>query len=312
MISSFAATIGFFDGVHLGHQFLIDCLKHEAQQRGLRSMVVTFGEHPRKVLCPDWHPQLLSTPEEKVALLRAAGVDEVVVLPFSVEMARLSARAFMQHVLKEQLGVTLLLTGYDNRFGHNREEGFDDYVAYGREMGMEVLAAKPLRQGDGCYSSSMVRRLLTEGDVAGARQCLGRPYSLSGHVGHGEQIGRQLGFPTANIVLDNQEKLIPCKGVYAVGIKSVNLMPLLGKNLLLGGMMNIGQRPTFGGHRTTLEVHILGYRGDLYGKSIDIEFVERLRDEQHFESAEALVKQMEEDARRTRIILDHELHELRE
>lgn len=193
--SSYAATIGFFDGVHQGHRFLIDRLCRIARERGMRSMVITFARHPRQVLQTDWQPQLLSTIDEKRELLRQTGIDRVEVLQFDVAMSELSAHDFMQQVLKERLGVELLLTGYDNRFGHNRAEGFDDYVNYGRELGIEVMAGEPLAVKDTNVSSSRIRKLLQEGDVADAALCLGYPYPLSGCVVHGEQIGRQLGFP---------------------------------------------------------------------------------------------------------------------
>ena len=223
-----AATIGFFDGVHRGHQFLVEQLRSEAQKRGLRSVVVTFDRHPRQVLQPDWHPQLLTTLAEKVRLLRLTGVDDVVVLHFDMQMASLSARDFMQQVLRRQLGVRLLLTGYDNRFGHrtaDSNEGFDDYVAYGQQLGVEVLKAlpySPLSANSDDIShatticSSLIRRLLSEGSVGEAAVCLGRPYALQGTVVHGQQVGRQMGFPTANLQLQDECQLVPQNGVYAV------------------------------------------------------------------------------------------------
>lgn len=295
MSHKFAATIGVFDGVHRGHRFLIERLKTEARQRGLGTMVITFARHPRQVLCPDWRPQLLTTPGEKEVLLRQTGVDRVVMLPFDQQMAQLSARQFMEQVLHKQLGVLLLLTGYDNHFGHRSEraagaEGFADYVAYGRELGMEVVGGQPLREGDVCFSSSLVRRLVSEGDVTAAAHCLGRPYELSGQVVHGEQIGRELGFPTANLQPADDCKLLPLAGVYAVWVS-------IGGSCekKLRGMMNIGHRPTFDGHRTTLEVHILDYSNNLYGQDISVAFVRRLRDERHFDTREALVAQMGKD-----------------
>jgi len=294
-MTRFAATIGFFDGVHRGHRFLIECLRQEASTRGLSSMVITFARHPREVLCPDWKPQLLSTPEEKEALLRSTGVDRIEVLPFDNAMAQLSARDFMQDVLHQELGVKLLLTGYDNHFGHRERnarqaEGFADYQRYGREMGIEVIGGEPLSEGGLRFSSSLVRRLLSAGDVEKAHDCLGYAYRLSGHVVHGRQIGRQIGFPTANIRLDNPDKLVPLQGVYAVAVSLPE-----SQTAPLPGVMNIGSRPTFGGHHVTLEAHIPGFQGDLYGQPIAVDFLHRLRDERHFDTAEALISQMHDD-----------------
>jgi len=270
-------------------------------------MVVTFGNHPRQVLCPDWQPALLSTPEEKETLLRQTAIDRLVVLPFDAAMSRLTARQFMEQVLRDQLDVRLLLTGYDNHFGHRstenetKREGFADYQAYGRELGIEVMAAEAFTEGTVRYSSSLVRQLLAEGDVAAASECLGRPYSLTGSVVRGEQIGRQIGFPTANIEVSHPYKIIPRNGVYAVAVQLPStihstLGRLQGKNPSpLQGVMNIGHRPTFDGHRTTLEVHILDFDGDLYGQTITVSFLQRLRDERHFDSPADLIQQMKQD-----------------
>ena len=266
-------------------------------------MVITFGRHPREVICPDWHPQLLSTPKEKAWLLLQTGVDRLVVLDFDKEMSLLSARAFMEQVLAEQLGVRLLLTGYDNHFGHREkgvDEGFAEYVGYGRELGIDVVGAEPLADGSFRFSSSLARRLLAEGDVAGARHCLGRPYSLVGTVVHGRQIGRQMGFPTANVVPDNMLKIVPRAGVYAVMVSTD-----YEQGQPLQGMMNIGRRPTFDGLDTTLEVHLFDYEGNLYGHTVTIDFMKRLRDEQHFDSPDELALQMRRDEEMSRRILNN-------
>ena len=299
----YAATIGFFDGVHQGHHHVIGQLRQLARERGLGSMVITFDRHPRQVVSTDWHPQLLTTLSEKCRLLEAEDVDRVVVLPFTLQLAALTARQFMQQVLSGELGVSLLLTGYDNRFGHrtaaNAHEGFSDYVSYGRELGIEVVAGQPLTLGEWRVSSSLVRRMLSEGCVGNARQCLGRPYELTGTVVHGEQIGRSLGFPTANVVPDEPLQLVPREGVYAVsaGIDDGNQW--------LPAMLNIGHRPTFGRHTTTIEAHLLDYHGDLYGHRLTLRFVDRLRDEQPFPSADALKSQMQQDAEQARQILNN-------
>lgn len=296
-----AATIGFFDGVHRGHQYLVEQLRRLAAERNLLPMVITFDRHPRQVLHADWQPRLLSTLGEKEALLRQTGIDRLEVLPFDEELAALSARDFMRQVLREQLGVRLLLTGYDNHFGHREKdstEGFADYVRYGQEQGIEVVCGLPLIIDGTSVSSSLVRRKLDEGLVEEASRLLGRPYDLSGTVEHGEQEGRRMGFPTANLHVTTLEKLIPAGGVYAVRVQ------MAGDSRSWAAMTNIGQRPTFGeGHRQTIETHIFGFSGDLYGRRITLSFVRRLRDEQHFSSPEALARQMAIDAEQCKIIL---------
>lgn len=288
------ATIGFFDGVHRGHLALLEELKGLANEHGLLSMVITFAEHPRQVVGTDWQPRLLTTLEEKRRLIGEAGIDRLVVLRFDEAMAGLSAREFMLRVLKAQLGVRMLLTGYDNRFGHDRREGFDDYVAYGSKMGIDVRLGRMLSVGEGAVSSSRVRRLLTAGNVAEAAECLGRRYGIAGRVVHGEQIGRRMGFPTANMEPDDGLKLVPMDGVYAVTAM------VEGEDVALQGLMNIGSRPTFKGHWRTLEVHLLDFGADIYGRRLRVTFVERLRDELHFESAEALRLQMAQDEAQAR------------
>lgn len=285
-----AATIGFFDGVHRGHQYLISQLCRVAGERGLRSLVVTFANHPRQVVSTYWQPQLLSTPEEKLQLLQQTGVGSVEVLTFNRQLASFSAREFMQQVLLQQLGVRLLLIGYDNRFGHNREEGFADYVRHGRELGIEVVQAQPLVESGVGISSSLVRRLLSEGDVAAAARCLGRPYQLSGCVVGGEHIGRHLGFPTANLQPDHAQKLVPATGAYAVRVR------LADDSREWPAMMNIGTRPTFEGSHQTLEAHLFGFEGNLYDRRITVSFEARLRGELRFPSAQALAAQLRQDA----------------
>lgn len=285
-----AATIGCFDGVHRGHQSLVKLLLRESGQRGLMPMVITFDRQPRQLFDPSFQPQLLSTMEEKVACLETLGIKQIIVLPFTKELATLSAEAFIRQVLWEQLGVHLLVTGYDNRFGHDRSEGFDDYVRYGRSLGMEVLKGHVEMMNErSAVSSTVLRQLLTEqGRVDLMPTYLTRPYSMTGHVVSGEHIGQTLGFPTANLELDNAEKLIPANGAYAVwaSLDDGSRMP---------AMMNIGTRPTFDGHRQTLEVHILKEVGNIYGRRLTIAFVCRLREERRFENREALMAQLSED-----------------
>lgn len=307
------ATIGMFDGVHKGHRFVLAHVCDYARKQGLQAMVITFDRHPREVVQTDWRPLLLTTNEERLRLLAETGIDYVKVLHFTSEMAGMSARDFMV-MMKEQLGVKVLLMGYDNRFGHDRQETFEDYVRYGEDIGMEVKQLPSLGQrskveGQGPeVSSSMVRRLLAEGAVREAAECLGYPYSITGKVVKGEHIGTGLGYPTANLQPNDSRKMIPAPGVYAVSVtvegqrsevegQRTKVEGRRSKDIYMG-MMNIGTRPTFGVHPQTLEVHILDYEGDLYGKEITVSFIKRLREERCFDNKEELKTQLEEDRRR--------------
>lgn len=294
------ATIGVFDGVHAGHQLLIRQVMDEARRTGLRPMVITFDRQPRQLFDPTFRPQVLTTLEEKQAIIESLGIEELVVLPFTKELAALTAHDFMEQVLQRQLNVSILITGYDNRFGRNRQEGFDDYVRYGQEMGIQVLRGEAEMMADGscAVSSSVIRQLLAEeGRVDLMPQCLTRYYQLSGRVMPGEHIGHQLGFPTANLEPTSADKLIPAPGVYAV-------WATLEDGSRHAAMMNIGTRPTFEGHRQTLEVNILGFEGNLYGQTVSITFVKRLREERRFDSPEALMEQLRCD----REIVEHLFH----
>lgn len=295
-----AATIGCFDGVHRGHQMLVQMMVHQARQRGLKPMAVTFDRLPRQLFDPNFQPQVLSTHDEKETYLKALGVEEVVVLPFTHQLAALSAEAFMREILRDQLSVELLVTGYDHRFGHDRSEGFDDYVRYGQQLSMVVVRGDvAMMDNQVAVSSTVIRQLLAEeGRVDRMPEVLTRRYMLSGRVVSGEHIGHELGFPTANLEPDCKEKLIPANGAYAVwAIVDGHRMP---------AMMNIGTRPTFEGKQQTLEVHILSAVGNLYGQKMTVEFVSRLRAEQRFDTREALIVQLELDKQKTEDILLNE------
>ena len=284
------ATIGFFDGVHRGHCSLLSQVVRQAAQRNRQSTVVTFDIHPRQLVNPDFQPLLLTTLDEKLQLLSRQGIDRVALLHFDEQMASLSARDFMSVVLSRQLNVDTLVLGYDSRFGHGRTAGFADYEAYGRSMGIDVLRATPLLSDDGTpVSSSLVRNLLLSGNIAQANDALGRRYSLTGNVVDGFHEGRRLGFPTANLALADRQRLVPGRGVYAVWAE------LAGYSEPMPAMMNIGTRPTYNGSSQTLEVHIIGYEGDLYGLDITVTFAERIRSEQPFDSPSALASQLQLD-----------------
>lgn len=291
------ATIGFFDGVHLGHCHLINMLKKVARERSVQSCVITFDRHPRQVVQPEWCPDMLTTLDEKTQLLKATGIERCEVLHFDREMASQSARDFMLHTLKERLGVSILVTGYDNRFGHNRSEGFEDYVRYGKEIGIEVIKGEELTVGSTNVSSSSIRRMLKEGNIEDATRCLGHEYQLTGTVVAGEHIGRTIGFPTANIRPNDSSKLIPANGVYAVDVWSESEEDYSKSEVITRrrAMLNIGTRPTFDGKATTIEVHIPDFKGNLYGKTLTISFISKIREERRFDSPEALVEQLNKD-----------------
>ncbi len=283
------ATIGFFDGVHRGHKFLIDHVRTEAGRSGMISMVVTFDEHPRRVLQSDFQPDMLCTLESKQTLLLETGIDRLEILHFDREMSRLSAREFMKQILHDRLHVRKLVIGYDNRFGHNRSESFEDYVRYGQELHIEVIRNEAFTIDGEKVSSSAIRRMLSRGDIEKANRFLGYPYTLTGKVIGGHREGRKLGFPTANLDLTEHALLIPAPGVYAVRAR-LKQSPVWHR-----GMMNIGTRPTFGGTETTLETHILDFQGNIYDQVLQVSFVLRIREERKFDSLNALKTQLEKD-----------------
>lgn len=283
------ATIGFFDGVHLGHRFLLRQLALAAQKRQLRAVAITFDQHPRRVLQRDYIPELLTTLDEKLQLLAETGIDGVAVLPFNATMAQLSAHDFMQQVLQKQLQVKALLMGYDNHFGRKNNECFDDYARYGQDLGIEVLPTQPYIYKGIKISSSVIRSFLHEGEAALAHECLGYPYTLTGKVGHGFQQGRAIGYPTANLIPASIEQLLPANGVYAVRVKCPD------STTWHDGMMNIGYRPTFDGTAKSIEVNIFNYANDLYDKPLSVAFYERIRTEKKFRNAPELAKQLTKD-----------------
>ncbi len=301
MLLKSVATIGVFDGVHAGHQQVINRVVSDAKFHHLASMVITFDRHPRQLFDPQFRPQLLTTQQEKEQEIERLGVDFLVVLPFTKEMAALSARDFMAQILKERLNVKMLQVGYDNRFGHDSTEGIDDYRRYGDELGIKVY--KGIRLDFQGYHvpvcSSNIRSLIAEeGEVDTANMFLGRNYELSGKVMPGEHIGHQLGFPTANLEPDDPFKVIPASGVYGVWATVGD------SQKPLPAMMNIGTRPTFDGRNRTLEVNIFDFDGDLYGQTVRISFLFRLREERKFESPEALVAQLQKDKEQILYILN--------
>ena len=291
------ATIGFFDGVHKGHRYLFKQLKEEAAARGLKPLIVTFEEHPRTVLQSDYIPKLLSTKEERKALLSAYG--EVVMLRFST-IRDLTAEQFMIR-LKEEYGVEVLLMGYDHRFGSDGLRNPEDYCRVGSKQGIEVLRMEEYQDGTQHVSSTEIRTALEKGDVERAKELLGRPYALFGKVVHGKGLGRTIGFPTANIEPEEPNKIIPMAGVYLVRVRGewslvrgewslVNgeWSLVSGDCSLVKGICNVDAKGT-------IEVHILDYKGDLYDQPLEIQFERFIREERQFHSLDELQQQIKAD-----------------
>jgi len=292
------ATVGFFDGVHLGHRFLIDELKRIAQDQKRLSAVVTFISHPRKVLHADFQPLLLTTFDEKMEQLSTTGIDLCIVLDFSVEMSKLNAFDFLNDILFKQFNVRTLLVGHDHRFGHNRAEAFPEYKTYGEKIGIQAIQATRFTLPDCTHiSSSDIRNALKNSDIEKANKLLGYNYSIAGNVTDGFKIGRKLGFPTANIDPIDNEKQIPATGVYAVKV--------FVENSSFGGMLNIGSRPTIDkDEHISIEVNIFDFDKDIYNQQIKVVFVGKIRDEQKFNSLDELIFQLHQDKISALTIID--------
>lgn len=296
------ATIGTFDGLHLGHQALLDELRRTAIDLGMKPSVVTFDPVPSVVLAPEKTlPQITST-SERVALLRNLGFDNLILLSFNEHLVALSAEEFML-LLKEKYDVQALLLGYDHHFGKGAKLQFEDYRSIGEKLGLRVLQAKPLERHGVAVSSSRIRTYLLEGKVQEANELLGRPYTIAGQVVGGLQIGRSLGYPTANIKPNDIHKLIPADGVYAVRVW-LDKCSCGEKRNCYDGMLYIGDRPTLGGGLArTIEVNIFDLSANLYAVGIKIEFIAYVRANQRFSSLEALQAQIARDEIAIREIL---------
>jgi riboflavin kinase/FMN adenylyltransferase len=281
-------TTGTFDGVHFGHRKIIDRLKQVAQKNDGETVLLTFSLHPRMVLFPDDNDlKLLNTLEEKKALLAKAGIDHLIVHPFTKEFSRTSSINFVRDILVNQLNTHRLVIGYNHHFGRNREGSFEHLKEFAPVYGFEVEEIPVQLLDDVGVSSTKIRKALGRGDVKTAADYLGYEYPLSAKVVEGEQLGRTIGFPTANLVVEDALKLIPADGVYAVKVD-------LGARTYKG-MMNIGVKPTLGSTQRTLEVNLFDFDEQIYGASVTIHFVERIRDELGFENLEALRSQLHKD-----------------
>lgn len=293
-------TVGTFDGVHIGHQKIIDRINELARQSGSESVLLTFFPHPRLVLFPDDNElKLLSTLDERIERLEKSGIDHLIVHPFSVEFSRITAIQYVRDILVKELNVAKLVIGYDHHFGRNREGNLDQLKEMAPEYGFEVEEIPAQEIEDVNVSSTKIRKALEEGDLCKANEYLGYRYTLSGEVFKGDKIGRSIGFPTANIKPKEEYKLVPGKGVYSVTASF--------EGKVFRAMANLGSRPTVSqSNRRILEVHLFGFDGDLYGKEITITFVDRIRDEIKFDSLDKLREQLEKDA----LVADRHLSDL--
>lgn len=289
-------TVGTFDGVHRGHQAIVDYLRERARERQGTSTVVSFDPHPRSIVHNEPVP-LLTTVDERASLLADLGIDRFVVIPFSSTFAQLSPEEYVQEALVRRIGLQEITVGYDHRFGRKRAGDVDLLGQLGETHGFDVDVIPPQEVGPDVVSSSVIRDQVENGDVQRAAELLGRPYELSGTVARGEGRGRKIGYPTANLSLPDSRKLVPKKGVYAVRV-------VLPRGETKDGMLNIGHRPTFDEMDVTVEVHILDVEADLYGDPLTVQFMQRLRDEQKFASADALATQLSEDEQHCRRVLE--------
>lgn len=283
-------TIGTFDGVHLGHREVIAELKRLSALYNGESVIFTFDPHPRKVLAPDEASlRLLSTTQEKIRLMESLGIDHLVIYPFTIEFSRLTYDEFVAQVLVDQLGISSLVVGYDHRFGQGRKGDFHSLQTLSNALGFKVEQLSQLSVDNQTVSSSKIRIALDNGKVKLANNYLGYNYTLTGEVVEGQKLGRQLGFPTANIDTHDSSKQVPQDGVYAVMVEV--------GGIIHQGMVNIGVRPTVNSNadHKTIEVHILNFNQDIYHTDITLHFVDKIRDEQRFNGLDELKKQLEQD-----------------
>lgn len=289
-------TSGTFDGVHLGHQKILGRLKELAKRKQGETVLLTYWPHPRLILQPeDKSLRLLSTLSEKIKLLDEMGVDHLIILPFTKELSQMSSEEFIREILVDKIQTKTLVIGYDHKFGKNREGSFEYLQSHSHLFGFAIEEISRQDVDDLGVSSTKIRTALAQGDVNTATKYLGRPYDISGQVVKGQQIGRSLGFPTANLQIADEFKLLPCDGAYAVyaEINSIRYKAIL----------NIGDRPTVEGEQKTIEAHLIDFEGDLYGQELRVFFQEFLREEKKFESLDALKNQLVVDRERAIFIL---------
>ena len=281
------ATLGTFDGVHLGHKKIIERLRQEAEKSSIESLVLTFFPHPRMVLQGNSEIQLLNTIQEKAELLESIGLQNLIIHPFDQSFSQLGAEEFVKTILVDRFNIKKIIIGHDHRFGKNRSADINDLIAYGKIYDFEVEQISAEEVDEVSISSTKIRKALLSGDIQLANEYLGYNYFITGTVVKGKQLGRTIGFPTANLKIEEDYKLIPLNGVYIV--KSY----WNGKEVF--GMMNIGTNPTVDGKERTIETNFLDFEEDLYDKEMRIYFLQRIRSEEKFESIDALKAEIEND-----------------
>ena len=280
-------TLGTFDGMHIGHQSILNKLKQQKKLGDYETLVLTFFPHPRMVLKTDHKILLLNTIQERINLIEKFGIDHLVVQEFTQEFANLSAEEFVKNILVDQFNIGKIIIGYDHRFGKNRSADIHDLIEFGKKYHFNVEQISAEELDNVSVSSTKIRNALNEGNVALAKTYLGYPYMLTGTVVKGKQLGRTIGYPTANIHIAEDYKLIPAIGIYVVKIKV--------KNNDYYGMLSIGTNPTVGGTQRTIEVFIFDFNHDIYDEEITVYFLTKIREEQHFESIDLLVEALKED-----------------
>lgn len=290
-------TIGTFDGVHLGHKKILEQLISSAHHQDCESLVLTFFPHPRTILQADSEMKQLNTLAEKTNLLEDIVIDHLVIHPFDATFSRLTAEEFVKQVLVDTFKIKKIIIGHDHRFGRNRTANIDDLIEFGNKFGFEVeeISAKEINEVS--ISSTKIRNALTEGNIELANNYLGYYYSLTGIVSKGKQLGRTIGFPTANIKIVEEYKLIPQNGVYIV---QSNL-----DGITYYGMMNIGTRPTVDGTTQTIEIHFFEFNKDIYNQKITVSLLKWMRSEQKFETVDALKKQLNKDKQTAQVFIEN-------
>ena len=294
------ATIGNFDGVHVGHRYIFKQIQSEAKQMGAKTVVMTFDPHPKMILHPERRPfYLITTLGEKMALLEKSGIDAVFLIPFSLDYAKTTAQSFVQDILWQRLHVKKIFIGHDYTFGYGKEGNQAFLEKYGQRLGFSVSVIDAVKMSGTIISSTLIRHCILDGEVRKAMTLLGRPYNIKGTVIKGYRRGNDLGFPTANL---NPEKLLlPKEGVYAAWI--------ILESQQFDAVLNIGYNPTFSNDHLTVEIHLLDFKEDIYGKNLQVYFVDRLRDEVKFTTPEKLASQIRQDITQTKNLLKQQTNQ---
>jgi len=293
-------TVGTFDGVHRGHQRVLECIARRGEEQGLSSVLVTFDPHPLEIVRKEAAPPLLTLADEKLEVIAESGINYVAIVPFTQRLQKYDAATFVDEILRQRFHVRHLVIGHDHGFGRGRAGDVEVLRRLGETRGFTVEVVPAVEGDDGvAISSTTIRRAVAEGELARAARSLGRAYSLAGRVQGGDRRGRLLGFPTINLGPPSPRKLLPPAGVYAVRVQT-HLGPF-------GGMMNLGPRPTFGDPEVAIEAHLFDAEGDFYDRAVRVDLVARLRDTRRFDGAEALVHQLREDEAQARAALTQPL-----